>query len=56
MLLDEHFDADAILRDPEGHYDTDDHNKDDEEIKELELGNPHRLHDMDVISDDDEYL
>lgn len=57
MLLDEHFDADEILRDIGEDYDMEDKTGDDEdEIKELDLGNPNRLHDLDIIFEADEYL
>jgi len=52
----DHFDADEILRDPEDYFNPDEGPLDEDEVKELDLGNPNRLHELDIISEEDEYL
>ena len=48
MQLDEKFDADEILREKFGDSYEEETNNDDEEIEELNLGNPHRIGDLDL--------
>jgi len=58
MLLDEHFDADEILRDHnEEYFDPEEvfqEESSEEDVEELELGNPNRLFDLDITSETDE--
>ncbi|MBN2035910.1 MAG: hypothetical protein JW768_04135 [Chitinispirillaceae bacterium] len=52
MVLDEHFDADEILRDVDERY-VDENADEDEEVRELNFGNVHdeNAHFSDMASD-----
>ena len=52
MNSDDSFDADEILREPFG--DDIEEVKDEEEIEELNLGDPNRMADLDVPEEDEE--
>lgn len=50
MNLEEDFDADAILREPDDKIFD---NNNEEDISELDLGNQNRLFDIDIPEDED---
>lgn len=52
MNLDEDFDADSVLREPDDYNFDEDF--DEDEIPELDLGNRNRIHDMDISPEDEE--
>ena len=52
MQLEESFDADAILREPGDNIEE--KKEEEEEIEELDFGNPDIINDMDVPDEEDE--
>ncbi len=53
MQLDETFDADSILREPFGEEFEEE--KKEEEVEELNLGDPNRINDLDMDEEENEY-
>lgn len=55
MNIDENFDADSILREPDD-YEFFDEETEEEDVPELELGNTNRIPDLDMSEEDEEAL